>query len=156
MIRSAIPNENDFARIASEAALQVQQELYRGFGVTGAIFPNKAVAIGEIIGTEPVDAVGEAWRSAGNPVCFANGGPGIADFHVLVQMDFIEIEQDNIRLTHLFIALLKLCHKGLTFLGIRFGEQFLALFPTESGALQECAQGVTADLAPQFRGNPVA
>lgn len=73
-----------------------------------------------------------------------------------MQMDFIEIEQDDILLTHLFIALLKLCNKGLTFLGIRFGEQFLALFPTETGALEDGTQRVTADLVPQFAGNPVA
>lgn len=156
MIRSAIPNQNDFARIASEAAMQLLQELHRGLGVTGAIFPNKAVPIGEIIGTEPVDAVGKAWRSTRNPVCFANGGPGIADGHVLVQMDFIQIEQDNIRLAHLFIALLKLCHKGGPLPGVRFGEQLLALFPTETGALQDGAQGITTDLATHFSGNPVA
>ena len=156
MIRSTIPNENDFACITREAALQVLQELHRGLGVTGAIFPNKAVPIGEVIGTEPVEAVGKAGRSAGHPVGFANGGPGIADCHVLVQMDFIEIEQDDILLTHLFIALLKLGHKGLALLGVRFGEQFLALFPTETGVVEEGTQRVTTDLAPQFASNPVA
>ena len=155
MIRSAIPNEDDFARIARETALQVLQKLHRGLGVTGAIFPEKAVTIGEVIGTKPVDAVGEAGRSAGNPVCFANGGPGVADFHILVQMDFIEIDQDDIRLTHLFIEPLKLCHKGFPLLGIRFGEQFLGFFPTEPRVLQNGSQGVMTDLAIQFAGNPV-
>ena len=156
MIRSAIPNEDDFARIARETALQVLQKLHRGLGVTGAIFPEKAVTIGEVIGTKPVDAVGEAWRSTGDPVCFANGGPGVADFHVLVQMDFIEIDKDNILLTDLFIKPLKLCNKGFPFLGIRFGQQLLALFPTESSVLQDCTQRVMTDLAIQFAGNPVA
>ena len=77
--------------------------MHSGLGVTGAIFPDKAVTIGEVIGTKPVDAVGEAWRSTGDPVCFANGGPGVADFHVLVQMDFVYIDKDNILLTYLFI-----------------------------------------------------
>ncbi len=71
-------------------------------------------------------------------------------------MDFIEIDKDNILLTHLFIALLKLCHKGFPFLGICFGQQLLALFPTETGALEDVAQHVTTDLATHFAGNPVA
>jgi len=156
MIRSAIPDEDDFARIASESTLQVLQKLHSGLGVTGAIFPEKAVPIGEVIGAKPVDAIGEAWRSTGNPVGFTNGGPGVADFHVLVQMDFIEIDKDDIRLTYLFIEPLKLCNKGFPLLGIRFGEQFLALFPTEPSALEDCPQRVTTDLVPQVGGNPVA
>ena len=129
--------------------------MHSGLGVTGAIFPEKAVPIGEVIGTEPIDAVGKTWRSTENPICFANRGPGIADFHVLVQMDFVYIDKDNILLTYLFIQPLKLCNKGCSFLGICFGQQLLALFPTEPSALKDCTQRVTADLAPQFGGNPV-
>lgn len=73
-----------------------------------------------------------------------------------MKMDFIQIDKDNLLLTHLCIAPLKLGNKGFALLGIRFAQQFLAFFPTEPSALQDGAQGVTADLAPQFGGNPVA
>ena len=54
-------DEDDFARIASESTLKLLQKLHRGLGVTGTIFAEKAVPIGEVIGTKPVEAVGEAW-----------------------------------------------------------------------------------------------
>lgn len=108
------------------------EELLGCFSVTRAILPKKAVSASEIVGAKPVDACREPWRSAEYPIALPGGRPGIADFHLLVNVDFIDIEHHDFALTHPCVKLLKLLDKLVALRRIGFGQQLLALFPTET------------------------
>jgi hypothetical protein len=97
-----------------------------------AIFPEKTGAIGEVVGTKAIEACRKPWRRTGNPVAFPDWRPGKADCHVLVQMDFIDIDDDHFTTAHPFIQDLKLLDKVCSLSSIGFAQQFLALFPAQS------------------------
>ena len=51
----------------------------------------------------------------------------------MVQVDFIDIDDDHFTATHTLIESLKALDIGRSLHGVGVGQEFLALFPTQTG-----------------------
>ena len=154
MIGSAIPNEDDLTTGFAQPKRELVEEVQGGIAIAFAILPEETGAIGKVVSTKVVEASRETGRSAGHPVRFTHRRPGKADFQVLVQMDFIDIDDNHFATAHPFIKRLKLLDKVGSFCRIGLAQQLLALFPTQPGRSENRAQGVAADFPSQLVSYP--
>ena len=69
-------------------------------------------------------------------------------------MDFIKVDDAHLALYHAFVKGLELFDKLGSLGGIRFGQQFLAFFPTQTGLLQKGAECTAADGFAQLLCHP--
>jgi len=143
---SAIPDNHDRRRNIVQPHSKMIQELDRLFLVAAAFIPDETLSPGEVIGAIPVDTVRQRWAITQAPGRFADGGPGVSQIHVAMEVGFIHVNQQNLFLPHLFVEFLKALHKGRTLLRIGFHENLLALLPTQTVLLQECAQRTATDI----------
>lgn len=130
------------------------EKVQGGLAIAFAILPEETGAIGKVVGAKVVEPRRETGRRTGYPVRFTDGRPGKADGHVLVQMDFIDIDDDHFATAHPFIQSLKLLDKACALFRIGLTQQFLALFPAETGRSENRAQGVATDVTAQLAGYP--
>lgn len=84
----------------------------------------------------PVDPFGETWRRAFSPRWLPFGCPGVTQVHVLVNMDFVDIDDPYLTLKHALVERLEL---------FDFGQQLFALLPAQTGLRQDGAECVSAD-----------
>ena len=69
-------------------------------------------------------------------------------------MHLIQIDKGHFAAAHALIERLKLCDKVGAFGRVGVGQQFLALFPAQTGGSENRAQGVPADVPLQLGGDP--
>ena len=112
--------------------------------IAGTLVPNETLAIEEIVGAIPVDALSQRGTAAQAPSGFALGRPGVAQVHIAVQMGFIEIEQADFAATKPRKQVLQLLDKGGTTLRVGLLEHFLAFLPTQVLSPQDSVQGRAA------------
>lgn len=154
MIGSAIPNEDDLALLFVEPSGEIVEKAQRGIAIAFAIFPEEAGAIGKVVGTKVIQPCRKAWRGTWYPSGFAHRRPGKANFHILVQMHFINVDDDHFTMAHARKQRLKLFDEGSTLDRVALGQEFLTLFPAQSGGTEDGAQGVAAHLPSQVVGHP--
>jgi hypothetical protein len=154
MIGGTIPNHDDLAVGFTKPVGELLEKVHGGIAIAFALFPDETGAIREIVSPKPVKPCRKTGGSTGHPIRFPNRRPGIADFHILVQMHLIQIDNGHFATAHAVIQRLKLCDKVCAFFRVGVGQQFLALFPAQTGGPQNRAQGVPADLPFQFGGDP--
>ena len=154
MIRCAIPNEDDLALLFVEPSGELVEKPQGGIAIAFAIFPEETSAIGKVIGAKVIQACGKAWRSTRHPHRFAHRRPGKADFHVLVQMHFIEIDDYDFAPAHALIQGLKLFDESGALERVALRQEFLTLFPAQSCRTQNRAQGVATHQPSQAVGYP--
>ena len=146
MIGGSIPNQNHRTGICFQPVGQEVQELDRVLLVVGTIFPEQALSPAEVIGSIPVEAIRQRWTVADAPGHSAFIGPSIAELQVSVDMDFVDVNEQNLLATKLGKPGPKLLDEGPTLGWIRLLEDFLTLFPTQTELVQSAAQQIATDL----------
>ena len=89
--------------------------------VTEAIVPDEALPDAKIIGAIPVEPLVQRLTLAGHPIGLAADRPAIAQVSILMEMDFINVDQPQLPLVNLLIPSLKLGDKGGALIWISFG-----------------------------------
>src|SRR5262245_30189347 len=121
MIGGAIPNNNELLVSFIEPLHQALQKLNRVVTITATFIPNETAALTEIIGTIPIDPLGQSWRMTNPPSRLTRGSPGIATSQVLMDMGFVDIDQKQFFPTHSLKKALKLLNKLSPFVRISLG-----------------------------------
>ena len=130
MARGTIPNNENRDVGIAKPWLKMMQELACVLAITVAFVPDKTLAVTEVIGAVPVNAIGQAGAIAQAPGRFTRGCPGVPQVQISMKMCFVNINNANFALTKLLKVRLKGLYIRLALLGLRFAKQLLTLFPT--------------------------
>src|SRR5580658_4526938 len=99
----SIPNYDQSTAFFLGPFFKSVQEFSRCLFIACPFSPDQALALGEVIGTEPVDAVRQGRTVAHSPDPLADRSPSVADFQVTVKMRFIHINQDDLLNRYLMV-----------------------------------------------------
>lgn len=93
MVGGPVPDDEDVAQIIVQPKSKLVEKSNRIIAVTGAVMPDETLTIAEIISTIPVEPIAQRQTVAGYPIIFSFDGPAVAQIKVLMEMDFIDIDQ---------------------------------------------------------------
>ena len=93
MIGSAIPDDLDVAVVITQPKAKLVEKRASIIAVTGAIMPDETLPAAEIISPVPVEPIFQRQTVTGYPIVLSFDRPAIAKLKVLMEVDFIDIDQ---------------------------------------------------------------
>ena len=93
VIGGAIPDNHDRTIYLTDPLFQLGEKEKRLVAIALLILPNHASCAAEVIGSIPVDTIGERWAVADTPSTPTHGRPGVAQIHFPVNMGLVHIDE---------------------------------------------------------------
>ena len=90
MIGGTLPNDEGVAQIITQPKRSLIEKRDGIVAVTGAVVPDEALAVAEVISAIPVEPL--VYSVTGHPIICAFDRPAIAQLKVLMKMNFIHID----------------------------------------------------------------
>jgi hypothetical protein len=124
--------------------------------VAAALVPDKALTLGKVIDTIPVNPVLQGWTITHAPGWFARLSPGVPQVHIAMEMGLVNVEQPDLFATDLGKGFLELLDECRSFLWVGFGQHLLAFLPAQTVLFQDLAHGTAADFTLEDLPDPAA
>ena len=125
--------------------------------IAAAFVPDEALALGEVIGTIPVDPLLQGRTVTAAPGRCTGSSPGVSQVQIAVEVGFVDVDQPDRFLDKLCAKMVwNSWMKAARFSGLALLEHLLAFLPTQTVPFEELAQRRATRFTPEDLLDPAS